>query len=68
MSRVNIENIDLGKLGSELERYENQWIAVSDENRIVGNGRSYQEALERAGDAEHVAMFKVPSLNVSLAP
>jgi len=68
MSTMNIHNIDLGKLGLELEQYENQWIAISDENRIVGNGRSYQEALESAGDVQHIALFKVPSLNVSLAP
>ena len=67
MSKMNIDNIDLGKLGSELEQYENQWIAISDENRIVGNGASYQEALEKAGETE-VALFKVPSLSVSLAP
>lgn len=68
MSTLNIENIDLSKLGQELEKYENQWIAVSDENEIVGNGKSYREAREKAGEQENIILFRVPSLNASLAP
>jgi hypothetical protein len=68
MKTINIENIDLGKLGRELEKYQNQWIVISQDNAIVGSGSTYGEALEDTGGREDVVLFKVPPLDVSFAP
>lgn len=68
MTKLNIENIDLSKLSSEIEKYENQWIAISDENKIVGSGNTYSDALKNTDNKKRAVFFKVPSLKASLAP
>ena len=68
MNTKNITNINLEKLALELEKHENEWVAISDENRIIANGSTYRETADRVQDKENVVLFKVPQLNVSLAP
>lgn len=68
MDNVVITNINLEKLAPELEKHENEWVAISDDNRIVANGSTYREAADRVQNKENVVLFKVPQLNVSLAP
>lgn len=68
MLSLNLEKIDLEKLASELEKYENQWIAISDENVIVSSGETYSEALRGAPRRDNIILLKVPSLSASLAP
>lgn len=68
MKTINIENIDLEKLGPEIQKYENQWIAISSDNAIVGSGATYGEAVDSVGEREDVILLKVPPLDVSFAP
>lgn len=68
MKNTSIENIELEKIGKELKRYENQWIAISSDSKIVSNGRTYEEAVQNARGAEGIVLFKVPPLDVSFAP
>ena len=68
MKNLSIENIELEKLSKEIGKYENQWIAISTDNEIVGSGRTYGEAVKNAKKSEDIVLFKVPPLNVSLAP
>jgi predicted transcriptional regulator len=68
MKTINIENIDLGKFGAKIEKYQNQWIVISQDNAIVGSGFTYREALENAGGRDDVILFKVPPLDVLFAP
>mgnify|MGYP001577682231 CR=1 FL=1 len=68
MSNININNIDLEKLAPKLDKYENQWVVISSENSIVGNGKTYREALDHASRKDNVVLFKVPRLDVFLAP
>ncbi len=65
---MKIENINLEKLEKALEQYENRWVAISDENKIVASGATYKEAVEKASNKENIVLFKVPPLNVSFAP
>lgn len=67
MKSIKIEHIDLGKLAKDVRRYENKWIAVSAGNKIVGSGSTYGEAVEKS-EGNEVVLFKVPPLDVSLAP
>lgn len=66
--RDHLQNVDLGKLGIELEKYENQWIAISSDNKIVANGRTYGETLDKLNETPAVVLYKVPPLGASLAP
>jgi sirohydrochlorin ferrochelatase len=65
---INISKIDISKLASELRRLENQWVAISEDNRIVAKGSTYREAVERVSDPDKVVLLKVPSVKYSLAP
>jgi len=67
MRKVNVEHIDLGTLRDELENHENQWLAVSEDNKVVGSGRTYRDAVEAAHGREDVVLFRVPPLDASLA-
>jgi uncharacterized protein DUF5678 len=69
MKTLNIEKINLEKLSTHLWDYEKQWIAISEENSIVGNGVTYGEALRNAKEQgfQEVLMFKVPPLNSPFA-
>ena len=68
MSKIRIENINLGKLEGVLEQYENKWVAISDENKVVASGSTYKETVERADNNMNTVLFKVPPLSASLAP
>jgi len=63
--------MDIAKLGTELEKYENKWIAIDEsEERIVGagdNAFAATENAERNGYPETI-LFKVPSFDVALIP
>lgn len=68
---IDISKIELGKLSQYLRSYENQWIAISGTNKIVGNGDTYGAALRKAKTSkpnQDVVLFKVPPLDYSLAP
>jgi Family of unknown function (DUF5678) len=69
MKTLNIAKINLEKLSTQLWDYEKQWIAISEENSIVGSGNTYDEALQNAKEEgfQNVLMFKVPPLNSSFA-
>jgi Family of unknown function (DUF5678) len=58
--------IDIANLGSEIEKYENKWVAIDDsEEKIVGVGDDAFEATadaERKGYSETI-LFKVPSFD-----
>lgn len=60
--------MDTAKLGKQLEKYEDQWIAIDEsEERIVGIGDNAFEATanaERNGYPETI-LFKVPSFDAS---
>jgi len=68
MKNMKIKNINFGKIEKIIEQYENQWIAVSDKNEVIANGNTYKETVGKSGNRRDIVLFKVPSLNVSLAP
>jgi len=70
MKEKTIKNIDLGKLSKQLRNFERQWIAISQENKIVANGDTYGEALQKVQkkDLGEVILFKVPPLDYSFSP
>jgi len=70
MPKININNIDLRKLGKQLRKYESEWIAISERNKIVASGKTYEGALAAAQKKEfgEVILFKVPPLDYSLSP
>ena len=63
--------IDISELGTELEKYEDKWIAIDEsEVKIVGVGDNAFEATEdaeRNGSSETI-LFKVPSFDSALCP
>ncbi len=65
---IDPNKIDLSLLAGELARYENKWIAVSEDNRIVASGASYSETVGRVEERNAVVLLKVPPLYASLAP
>jgi ABC-type hemin transport system substrate-binding protein len=65
---IDPNKIDLALLAGELARYENLWVAVSEDNRIVASGASYSETIQRVEDKDTVVLLKVPPLRASLAP
>jgi hypothetical protein len=65
---MQLNKIDLAKLAPELRRLENQWIAISEANKIVAHGKTYQEVQKKVSNPQQVILFKVPPLEYSLAP
>ncbi|MBI4095189.1 MAG: hypothetical protein HY435_03285 [Candidatus Liptonbacteria bacterium] len=65
---LDIKNIDLGKLATELRRYEEQWVAISAENKILANGKTYGETVDKVKNPDQVILFKVPQSRYSIAP
>lgn len=65
---IDVQRIDLSKLAPDLRRYENHWIAVSEDNEIVASGPTYGETVARVPDADKVILFRVPPVDYSLAP
>ncbi|MEK7626581.1 MAG: DUF5678 domain-containing protein [Patescibacteria group bacterium] len=68
MKKSTIQKIDLGLLQKELRKFENMWVAISGENKIIGSGSTYAETISKAGSREDVMLLRVPSLDASLAP
>lgn len=68
MRHLNINNINLAKLSKEIGDYQNKWIAVSENNTIAASGSTYNETVGKVQNRNDVILFKVPPLNVSLAP
>lgn len=64
----NIDSIDLSKLRADMHDYQNQWIAVAEDNTIAASGTTYRETVDKVQGRRDVILFKVPPLNVSLAP
>jgi hypothetical protein len=65
---IDPNRIDLSKLAEELGRFENQWVAISEENRILASGTSYQEVVNALPRPDAVVLLKVPPQDASLAP
>jgi|GEM_PF-3169530 len=70
MHEPDIKKIELEKLASEIVSCEDKWIAISATNTIVSSANTYKETVDGAKKKgfEEVVMFKVPSLDASLAP
>ncbi len=64
---IDPNKIDLSILADELGRYENQWVAVSEDSRIVASGPTYGEAVARVENKDAVVLLKVPPFDASLA-
>ena len=65
---IDPNKIDLSQLAEELGRYENQWVAISEESRIVASGPSYEDTVRQVSQKDSVILLKVPPLSYSLAP
>ncbi len=65
---IDPNKVDLSQLAEELGRYENQWVAISEESRIVASGPSYEAAVRQVSQKDLVILLKVPPLNYNLAP
>ena len=63
--------IDIADLKSEIEKYENKWVAIDEsEEKVVGVG---DDAFEATADAERkgyqeTILFKVPSFDSAFIP
>ncbi|PIT92015.1 MAG: hypothetical protein COU08_04130 [Candidatus Harrisonbacteria bacterium CG10_big_fil_rev_8_21_14_0_10_42_17] len=70
MSEINIKKINLEKLDRELERLQEKWVAISEENKIVASGKTYNEALKNIKPEmkEKTIFLKIPPLNYSISP
>lgn len=63
--------MDIAKLGKQLEKYEDKWIAIDEsEGKIVGSGDNAFEATENAERKgyQETILFKVPSFDAALIP
>ena len=56
--KIDPNKIDFSLLG-DLRPYENQWLAISGDNEIVGHGVDWNEALATVPDRDNVMLFKV---------
>jgi hypothetical protein len=63
-----IQNIRLEGLAAELQRYAEQWVAISMESRIVAHGPTYGQTISQVRDPSKVVLLKVPPIDASLAP
>jgi hypothetical protein len=63
--------MDISKLQTEIEKYENKWIAIDEsEERVVGVG---DDALQATANAEEngyqeTILFRVPSFDSAFIP
>jgi len=63
--------MDIAKLGKQLEKYEDKWIAIDEsEEKIVGSGQNAFEATENAerNGYQETILFKVPSFDSASIP
>ena len=61
--------MDIAKLGMQLEKYEDKWIAIDgSEEKVVGVGASAFEATEDAerNGYQETILFKVPPFHAAL--
>ena len=61
--------MDIAKLGTQFEKYEDKWVAIDDsEEKIVGSGDNAFEATENAerNGYQETILFKVPSFDAAL--
>ena len=65
---IDPNKIDLSKIATELRRYEHQWVAISEDTRIVASGKTYGETAAKVPASEDVVLLKVPPLDYSFAP
>ncbi|MEK7193184.1 MAG: DUF5678 domain-containing protein [Patescibacteria group bacterium] len=65
---VNVNNIDLRKISQDLRSFENQWVAITEDTRIVASGPTYGETVRQVKEGSDVVLLKVPSFDASLAP
>jgi hypothetical protein len=68
MAQYDIKNVDLGLVQEELKAYVSMWVAISNDNKIVGSGTTYDEALAATKSKVGIILLKVPPLDASLAP
>ena len=70
MNKIDFNNIDLSRLNNELRKFEKQWVAISNDNKIVANGVTYRETNQQARQKgmKAVVLLRVPPLDYSLAP
>lgn len=65
---IDPNKIDTAKIANELRQYENEWVAISENNHIVASGLTYGETLKKVNQTDEVILLKVPPLDYSLAP
>ena len=64
----DITTIDPSKVSEGLHKYAGQWVALSVDHKVVGNGRTYQEVVRSIKRKEGVALFPIPQADIALAP
>ena len=64
----NIATIDPSKVSEGLHKYAGQWVALSVDHKVVGNGRTYQEVVRNIKRKGGVALFPIPQVDIALAP
>lgn len=64
----DINTIDPSKVSGGLHKYAGQWVALSTDHKVVGNGRTYQEVMKTLKIKEGVALFPIPEADIALAP
>lgn len=64
----DITTIDPSKVSEGLHKYAGQWVALSVDHKVVGNGRTYQEAVKNIKGMGGIALFPLPEVDIALAP
>lgn len=64
----DITTIDPSKVPGGLYKYAGQWVALSVDHKVVGNGRTYQEVVKTIKKSGGVALFPIPEADIALAP
>ena len=64
----NITDIDPSKVSGGLHKYAGQYVVLSTDNKVVGNGRTYREALRGVVSRGNIALFPIPEADIGLAP
>ena len=64
----DIITIDPSKVSEGLHKYAGQWVALSVDHKVVGNGRTYQEVVKNIKRRDGIALFPIPEADTALAP
>ena len=64
----DITTIDPSKVSGGLCKYAGQWVALSVDHKVVGNGHTYQEVVKNIKRKGGVALFPIPEADIVLAP